>query len=262
MRFSKVFDNSKGLDKSYISGYLLSNETRIEKITNSIDKHFQNNAGYVAWSGGKDSTCVAHLANTIIPNVPIVWFNSGLEFPDTEPYINRIAEQYNFNLRIYKVSPTALEVLKNTGAWDHDSIINPDVSNIHKILITMPSDAAHGIFGEGELSGLRAEESAGRRVLLSKDNGAYSRLDGSKVYAPIWSWSGEQVDGYLASNSIEINPVYQKLENVGAPKRAQRVGLTVDGNNPDFGRYTYLRLAYPDLWNELCSVLPRLKEWR
>ena len=261
MSIPKLFGN-KGLDKSYVSGYLLSNETRVEKISESIDKHFYNNAGYVAWSGGKDSTCVAHLANSIIPNIPIVWFNSGLEFPDTQPYVERIAKKYNFNIRIYNVSPNALEVLRDTGTWDHDSVINPEVANLHRILITMPSDQAHSIFGVGELSGLRAEESAGRRVLLSKNKGVYNRLDGSKVYAPIWSWSSEQVDGYLAANSVEINPVYKKLEDVGAPRRAQRVGLTVDGNNPDFGRYTYLRLAYPDLWNELCMVLPRLKEWR
>ena len=262
MATAEVFSGDKGLDPSYVSGYLLSNETRIEKISKLISQHFSDNAGYVAWSGGKDSTCLAHIANTIIPNIPIVWFNSGLEFPDTKPYIEKIAEQYKFNLTTYNVSPSALEVLEATGSWDHDSVINPEVANLHKILIIMPSAQAHAAFGVGELSGLRAEESAGRRVLLSKDNGAYNRLDGSKVYAPIWSWSGEQVDAYLSANNIESNPVYKRLESVGAPRRAQRVGLTVDGNNPDFGRYTYLRLAYPDLWNDLCSVLPRLKEWR
>lgn len=250
------------LDPKYVSGKLLSNKLRVDKILEPLKQHFDDNKGYVAWSGGRDSTVVVHLANLVCPGIPVVWFDSGLEFPDTQPYIEKLSDEWNINLYIIPSIPDALTILKNTGTWNHDSIVDNDVDNLHEVLITIPSIKAHTLFGLGEVNGLRAEESVGRRMLLAKNKGNYTRKDGSIVYCPIWAWSSSQVNSYLFSQAIPINPVYFKLAKVGAPERAQRVGLTVDGNNPDFGRYTYLRLAYPDLWTTLCDTLPRLKEWR
>lgn len=250
------------LDPKYISGKLLSNKVRVEKILEPLKQHLKDNKGYIAWSGGKDSTVVVHLANLVSPGIPVVWFDSGLEFPDTQPYIQGLTNELNINLHIIKSIPDALTILKETGTWNHESIVDLTVKNLHEVLITTPSTKAHKLFGPGEVNGLRAEESVGRRALLAKNEGRYTRKDGSVVYCPIWSWSNSQVSSYLSSQNISLNPVYANLAKVGAPERAQRVGLTVDGNNPDFGRYTYLRLAYPDLWATLCDTLPRLKEWR
>ena len=47
--------------------------------------HFDGNV-YVSFSGGKDSTVLAHLVHDIYPNVPIVFANTGLEFPEVRAF--------------------------------------------------------------------------------------------------------------------------------------------------------------------------------
>lgn len=50
-------------------------------------KHFDGNV-YISFSGGKDSTVLTHLAHGIYPDVPLVFANTGLEYPE----IRRFAE--------------------------------------------------------------------------------------------------------------------------------------------------------------------------
>lgn len=249
------------LDVDFIGKHLVTRKD-IKSIEKSIVQHYDQYEGYVAWSGGQDSTVLAHIASQLIPNIPVVWFDSGLEYPDNRTYIYAIAKSLDLNLNVIVAEPDALTVLRRTGSWDHEALLNNDDISLHDILIRNPSQIAHETFGHGELSGLRAEESVGRRALLAKEDGHYARKDGSNVYAPLWSWSHRDIVNYLSRNNIPQNPVYDRLKSVGAPPRAQRVGIVVDGNNAENGRYTYLRLAYPELWSTLCQALPRLKEWR
>lgn len=218
--------------------------------------------GYVAWSGGRDSTAVVLLAHEVDRDVPVVWFDSGLEFPENRKYISEIADKHSLNLTILRTSPDALSVLRSSGVWDYSAEIDVAMTDLHDVLITRPAATAHSLFGQGELTGLRAEESVGRRALLAKNDGRYGRNDGTQVCAPVWSWSTNDVRAAIAGSGVAENPVYQKLEALGAPMRSQRVGLIVDGNNPDHGRYTYLRQGWPELWSELVLALPRLNEWR
>lgn len=243
--------------------FLPSFEHKIIKVQEKILTHYEEHKGFLAWSGGNDSTALLLIAQNVIPDIPVVWYDSGLEYPETREYINMLKKSLNLNFNSIIAVPDALTILKKTGAWSHTDAYNfESLDNIHKVLITKPSSEAHKLYGNGELTGLRAEESTGRRVLLSRDDGHYIRKDGSYVYAPLWSWSDTLIRAVIEYYGYKMNPVYDKLAYLGAPLRAQRVGLVVDGNNPNHGRYTYLRTGWPDLWNELTKVLPRLNEWR
>jgi phosphoadenosine phosphosulfate reductase len=216
----------------------------------------------VAWSGGRDSTVVVDLARRADPDVPVVWYDSGLEFPETRAYIDQLADAWDLNLNVIPAEPDALTVLVATGAWDHAASAGSDVPDLHHSLITAPAAIAHDLFGVGELTGLRAGESVGRRALLAPGRGTYTRSDGSQVLAPCWSWSSLDIRGYLAARELPDNPVYGRLAALGVPERAQRVGVVVDGNNPEHGRFAYLKAGWPDMWTELVAALPRLAEWR
>lgn len=55
--------------------------TRIAEFAN----HF-NNQVYVSFSGGKDSTVLLDLVRKIIPDVPVVFSNTGLEYPEIQSF--------------------------------------------------------------------------------------------------------------------------------------------------------------------------------
>lgn len=54
----------------------------------------------VCWSGGKDSTVVLHLARQQRPNMPVIYVDSGVEFPESVQFVHELAALWNLNLMV------------------------------------------------------------------------------------------------------------------------------------------------------------------
>lgn len=252
---------SPGLDAARIAAHLPSARDRFTQARATVERHLHTHGGYVSWSGGKDSTAAVHLAATAAPDVPVVWFDSGLEFPDTRPYLTDLAERWKLNFHIIAASPDALSIMEASGAWDHDAPPGWDAPDLHEALIVRPAQEARTRFGHAEVWGLRASESVARRALLAPGHGTFTRADGTITCSPIWHWRDLDVTGYLAAHDIALNPAYERLRAAGASGKDLRVGLALDGNNLNFGRVVWLRRCYPDLYRQIEARLPRLREW-
>jgi phosphoadenosine phosphosulfate reductase len=87
-------------------------------IVARIRDHLAAHDGYVAFSGGKDSLVVLHLALQADPSVPVAFFDSGLEFPETYDFIGQLARDWGFGRQLHWISaePSLLHVLHDTGA--------------------------------------------------------------------------------------------------------------------------------------------------
>jgi len=59
-------------------------EAKIIKSQMRIREWYEHWSGdvYVAFSGGKDSTVLLHLTRQLYPDVPAVFCDTGLEFPE------------------------------------------------------------------------------------------------------------------------------------------------------------------------------------
>lgn len=59
-----------------------------ERIENWYD--YWNGKVYVAFSGGKDSTVLLHLVRSIFPEIPAVFCDTGVEFPEIKEFVKTI----------------------------------------------------------------------------------------------------------------------------------------------------------------------------
>lgn len=278
-------DRGRGLDPDYLAG-LRHPRHDVELIGRRIRAHLDEHDGYVAFSGGKDSLVTLHLALQVEPNVPVVFFDSGLEFPETYFYLEHLQDTLDVDVQVIPARHTTLEVLAASGAWDHRAPRGA-VPDLHRVLITEPAALAHDQHGPGELWGVRAQESRGRAALyanaLRAETGAHCssscphpatttgtrshhgglvrRVDGTTALGPVWDWTTTEVWGYLSRHDLPINPVYAKLRSLGAPEHALRISHVLDGSRLEDGRLTWLRRGWPTLFNALVEALPRLREF-
>ena len=250
--------------------YLRSLRTPLRDVFTLIDRiaeHLDQFDGYVAFSAGKDSLVALHLALQADPHVPVAFFNSGAEFPETLDYLDHLADLWDLNLHIYAAQVPLVDFLATTGLWHHEQPIVTSSLTFRQNLIDHPAAAAHTDHGPGEIWGVRADESHARTLTYRTAHargalpGQILRNDGTTAYGPIWDHSEEEIWTYIARHDLPTNPVYDVLARIGAPEHLRRVGPMIDGSHLTKGRAHWLKLGWPQQFEHLATVLPRLREY-
>lgn len=247
-------------------------------LVDRVAEHLDAHGGYVAFSTGKDSLVALHLAVQAAPDVPVVHFDSGLAYPESQEYLEEIADVWDLNLTVIRAEPTVLQVLAASGAWDHDAA-DAEVPEVMDVAVLQPAAKAHARFGAGEVWGVRAAESKGRRFAYGRalagaragaggallgqcpGGGVIRRQDGTVAFGPIWDWSTSEVWEYIARHGLPVNPVYERLAALGVPEHERRVSHLVDGAIVHWGAARTLKRGWPDLHSQLVGYLPRLAEF-
>lgn len=74
---------------------------------------------YISFSGGKDSTVLKHIVDSMYKDVPAVFVNTGLEYPEIQTFVRQIRsgkyDCFNSNVEIVRPEMRFDEVLKTHG---------------------------------------------------------------------------------------------------------------------------------------------------
>lgn len=72
-----------------LSAKIVKTQQRIREWYN----HFDGDV-YVSFSGGKDSTVLAHLVKGLYPDVPLIFVNTGLEYPEIQQFARKMGAEF------------------------------------------------------------------------------------------------------------------------------------------------------------------------
>lgn len=239
-------------------------EVALERVSQWIGRH---PGAWVSLSGGKDSAVVAHLALTVAPTTPLVFFDSGLEYPQTYAYLDQVAAHYpHTTIHTVKARPDALTVLRDSGAWEHGTAITTPDNALYNALILHPLIATHATHGAHNLYGLRQQESTARRILLRKTAGNVTKQltkDATLTSdAPIHQWTWQEVWAYTEHHGLPTNPLYKQLAALGVARSRSRVAHIIDGDGLDKSRWAIARQLAPSRARQIEQELPLLREFR
>ena len=222
-----------------------------QHLLDRIGEHLDEHDGFVSWSGGKDSTVVVDLARQVDPHIPVVFFDSGLQFPETIQYLEDLSDAWRLNYHVIAADPDLLTVLIAGGGFSHEAPDRRLRGQLADIMITGPANEAHSRYGRGSLWGVRAEESHGRRMLYRRSlatetraqqqrspedvraqaGGVLRRADGTVTYGPIWDWQRTHVFEYLACAASSPTRCTASWPNSGC--RSNRSASTPSSTRPN-----------------------------
>lgn len=194
----------------------------------------------VSFSGGKDSAITATLVKEAIGEVPLLFSNTGVEFPETIKFAREFAKKMDMELIELHPPQKFVGLCKELGPpsrrmrWccftQKAAPINAFYSNLDKDVLSF--------------DGIRRSESNSRAKFerLRKNTKIIRQIS---AY-PIFEWLDFQVWLYLFFRKIPINPLYE----IGY----SRIGCWACPNNSKFDDYL-LSKTHPDLSKKWANFL-------
>lgn len=201
---------------------------------------------YVSFSGGKDSTVLKHIVDSMYDDVPSVFVNTGLEYPEVRMFALRqknvirldpqmkfydVIEKYGYPVVskeqaqfIHEVRTTKSEKLKNIrlngNEWGRGK-----VSDKWKFLIDAPFKISHKCCDVMKKNPVKKyEKETGRKPFIGTmtcesklrqsewlKNGCNAFSKSRPTSSPLSFWTEQDILQYIVENDLEIAPVYGEI---------------------------------------------------
>ncbi len=155
-------------------------------------------------SFGAQAAVMLHMVTRVVPDIPVVFIDTGYLFPETYRFAQSLTQRLGLNLKVYQadLSPAHYEALHGRQ-WEQGVDGMNQYNQIRKV---QPMQRALRELGAAAwLAGLRRQQTNYRASLSTVElqDGVY------KVY-PILGWTTQQVHAYLTQHSLPYHPLYEK----------------------------------------------------
>lgn len=210
---------------------------------------------YVSFSGGKDSLVMLHLVLKQMPRIRVVYFDADASYPDTDRFLNVLANKWDLNFCRIKTTPI-IEVFREYGI-KHPRIEEKTMS---ATVYAPVAELTHKHGYDGEFVGLRSEESKARQQLIKYRGQIFHNKSHALLEClPVAHFTVQDIWAYITSNNLPYNTAYDKTSM--RPRNEIRVSYWCGESAREFGRYVWLRKEYPNLYNKFAAEFPEVREW-
>ncbi len=156
-------------------------------------------------SFGIHSAAMLHLVTRMLPEIPVVWVDTGYLPAETYHFARELTERLNLNLKVYQppISPARMEALYGRP-WELKDAEALD--RYHRSRKVEPMQRALRELGATAwLAGLRAEQTEHRKKLRRVD-----RQWGRPKVLPILHWTAKDVHEYLRTHDLPYHPLFEQ----------------------------------------------------
>ncbi len=155
-------------------------------------------------SFGTHSAVMLHLVTSILPEIPVVFIDTGYLFPETYRFAAELSEGLKLNLKKYQARISAAEQEALYGKlWEDGESGLKKYNLMNKV---EPMDRAVRELGaKAWLAGLRRSQGASRsgRAIAETQN----RM--TKIY-PVLDWDNRTMHQYLVDNDLPYHPLWDE----------------------------------------------------
>ncbi len=163
-------------------------------------------------SFGIQAAVMLHLVTREVPDIPVIWVDTGYLPPETYRFAEELRERLRLDLKVYQpeLSPARMEALHGrlweprggeAAAQDLERLDRYD--RLRKV--EPMQRALRELGATAWLSGLRADQTRQRAALPR-----IGEQDGRAKILPILDWTARDVHRYLKRHDLPYHPLFEK----------------------------------------------------
>ena len=182
----------------------------------------------ISTSFGIQSATFLHLVTRVVPDIPVIWVDTGYLPLETVRFADQLSERLELNLKTYRspISPAEMERVHGK-LWEQDDVEGLNLyDQIRKV---EPMQRALGeLDATAWLAGLRADQTQHRKTLprIGRQSGRFKVL-------PILDWTTKEVHAYLRANDLPYHPLFEKGYSTVGDWHSSRPVTPDDGHERD-----------------------------
>ncbi len=156
-------------------------------------------------SFGIQAAVMLHLVTQVVPNIPVIWIDTGYLPSETYRFADELSDRLKLNLKVYQshLTPARMEALYGK-LWNQQDIDEQNRYDCNRKDEPMQR-AVKELQATAWLAGLRRQQTEHRLGLQKVE------LQGEKykVY-PILTWNSRDVYHYLTAHDLPYHPYFDK----------------------------------------------------
>ena len=159
----------------------------------------------ISTSFGIQSAVMLHLATKIVPNISVIWVDTGYLPAETYQFAQELTERLNLNLKVYQsfLTPARMEALYGK-LWEYQDINALNRYDFMRKVEPMQR-ALKELSSTAWLAGLRRQQTEHRksleRIVLQEQQ--------YKIH-PILHWNSRDIYNYLTAHDLPYHPYFEK----------------------------------------------------
>ena len=156
-------------------------------------------------SFGIQAAVMLHLVTQVVPNIPVIWIDTGYLPAETYRFADELSDRLKLNLKVYQspLTPARMEALYGK-LWHQQDV---DALNRYDFIrkVEPMQRALKELQATAWLAGLRRQQTEHRQAL----NKVELQGEQYKVY-PILTWNSRDIYHYLTAHDLPYHPYFDK----------------------------------------------------
>jgi phosphoadenosine phosphosulfate reductase len=157
-------------------------------------------------SFGAESAVLIHMATRIVPDIKIIFVNTGYLFPETHQFMEQLRQRFNLNVWTYRTSNDPIAWLHKAG--EENPTWRKDVDACCAANKNEPMERAmRTLAPRAWLRGIRRDQSASRKNVQSIE---FSPRYGCYAISPLARWTSRDMYYYMKQHELPYHPLHEK----------------------------------------------------
>jgi phosphoadenosine phosphosulfate reductase len=222
------------VDTSSPASPIISTEEKIFHAERLVHEELANLPGeisdaVVTNSFQAEDMIVLHMVRRFLPNVPVVFLDTGYHFAEVYEYRDRMAEAWSMNLINLQPELTVAQQESQFGILNQTEPSR--CCGIRKVKPLFSALEGYGLW----FTGLRREQAKSRAALKEVEDFALPSSKTIRKISPLTEWTAKDVWHYTRLHNIPLLNLYDKGYNsIGCEPCTS---LPTDPNDPRSGRW-------------------------